>query len=339
MDDSQQSPTFMPSTGGPEAEVTRRHFLSGGLVALSGAVAVGAAASPLRNVDVDEIPTAAEFFQKHYKEMTPEDKAQVFERIREAVGRRHGVVAKVTDPAPLDGVEFVYGLNISRCIGCRRCVHACVRENNQSRSPEIQYIRVLEMERGSIDVETSDHYYDRSSLPHPHKYYMPVQCHQCAKPPCVKVCPVEATWQEPDGIIVIDYDWCIGCRYCIAACPYWARRFNFATPKIPQGQLNSEMAYLSNRPRSRGVTEKCTFCLQRTREGRMPACLEVCPTGSRKFGNVLDPDSEVAYILTHKRIYVFKEDVGTIPRFFYYFDERGSRFRDPIDEQHAEDSE
>ena len=78
--------------------------------------------------------------------------------------------------------------------------------------------------------------------------------------------------------------------------------------------------------------EKCTFCLQRTRVGRLPACLEVCPTGSRKFGNVLDPESEVAYILKHKRVYVLKEEVGTIPRFFYYFDERGSRYREPITE-------
>ncbi|UCG32969.1 MAG: hypothetical protein JSU68_15055, partial [Phycisphaerales bacterium] len=87
---------------------------------------------------------------------------------------------------------------------------------------------------------------------------------------------------------------------------------------------------LSNRPRRKGVMEKCTYCLHRTRVGRMPACVEVCPTGSRKFGNVLDPASEVAYILRHKRVYVLKEDVGTIPRFFYYFDERGSRYHEPI---------
>jgi molybdopterin-containing oxidoreductase family iron-sulfur binding subunit len=90
------------------------------------------------------------------------------------------------------------------------------------------------------------------------------------------------------------------------------------------------MAYLSNRPRHKGVMEKCTYCLHRTRVGRLPACLEVCPTGSRKFGNVLDPNSEVAYILKHKRVYVLKEDVGTTPRFFYYFDERGSRYSEPI---------
>jgi molybdopterin-containing oxidoreductase family iron-sulfur binding subunit len=310
--------------------VSRRGFLSKGVAALAGVSAVAAAAAPLRHLDREDIPSLEAFLQKHYKEMTPEDKEHVFQRIRQAVKRRYNVDVRLNDPPPLNGVEFVYGLNLSRCIGCRRCVHACVEENNPSRAPEIQYIRVLEMEKGSIDVESADHHYDTPVVPDPDKYYMPVQCHQCAKPPCVKVCPVEATWQEPDGITVIDYDWCIGCRYCEAACPYWARRFNFAAPRIPDGELNPEMAYLSNRPRQKGVMEKCTFCLHRTRLGRLPACLEVCPTGSRKFGNVLDPDSEVAYILRHKRVYVLKEDVGTIPRFFYFFDERGSRYREPI---------
>ena len=316
--------------GPPDSNVTRRAFLSQGVAVLAGASAVAAAVSPLRHLSPDDIPTVEEFLQSHYKEMTPEEKGRVFSRIREEVERRYGVEPKLADPPPMDGVEFVYGLNISRCIGCRKCVHACVKENNPSRSPQIQYIRVLEMEKGSVDVETADHHYDPPAVPNPDKYYMPVQCHQCAKPPCVKVCPVEATWQEPDGITVIDYDWCIGCRYCEAACPYWARRFNFAEPEIPEGDLNPNMAYLSNRPRPKGVVEKCTYCLHRTRVGRMPACLEVCPTGSRKFGNVLDSESEVAYILMHKRVYVLKEEVGTVPRFFYYFDERGSRYHDPI---------
>jgi len=318
-----------PDSSSPE--VTRRGFFMKGAAAVAGASAVAAALSPLRHLTSDDIPSVEEFLQKHYKEMTDADKEQVFSRIRTAVAERHdGVEVNLTDPPPLDGVEFVYGLNLSRCIGCRKCVHACVEENNQSRAPEIQYIRVLEMEKGSIDVETADHHYDAPQVPDPDKYYMPVQCHQCAKPPCVKVCPVEATWQESDGIVVIDYDWCIGCRYCEAACPYWARRFNFTEPEIPSEHLNPNMGYLSNRPRQKGVMEKCTYCLHRTRVGRLPACLEVCPTGSRKFGNVLDPESEVAYILQHKRVYVLKEDVGTLPRFFYYFDERGSRYAEPI---------
>ncbi len=317
-------------TGGPAPGLTRRGFLRKGAAAVAGASAVAAALSPLRNLPQRDLPTFEKLFQKHYREMTPAEKDAVLRRVEGEVKARHGIDAKVSDPPPLTGVEFVYALNISRCIGCRRCVHACVKENNQSRSPEIQYIRVLKMEKGSIDVETSDHHYDPPLVPEHDSYYMPVQCHQCKKPPCVKACPVEATWQEPDGITVIDYDWCIGCRYCEAACPYWARRFNFATPEIAADQLNPDMAYLSNRPRAKGVMEKCTYCLQRTRRGRMPACVEVCPTGSRKFGNVLDPDSEVAYILRQKRVFILKEEVGTLPRFFYYFDERGSRYREPI---------
>ncbi len=319
-----------PPISGSGPGVTRRGFIGKGAAVIAGAAGLGAALSPLRHLSKDDLPTAEKFFQKHYKEMTTEEKQAAIERITREVSRRFGVDAKVDDPPPMDGVEYVYALNLSRCIGCRKCVFACVEENNQSRSPEIQYIRVLKMKKGGINVETSDHHYDPAQVPEDDSYYMPVQCHQCANPPCVKVCPVEATWQEPDGITVIDYDWCIGCRYCEAACPYWARRFNFAKPQIPKEALNSTMAYLSNRPRPKGVVEKCTFCLQRTRRGRMPACVEVCPTGSRKFGNVLDPESEVSYILKHKRVFVFKEDVHTLPRFFYYFDERGSRYHEPI---------
>jgi Fe-S-cluster-containing dehydrogenase component len=323
-------PAPTPSGDGESSEISRRGFLQQGAAALAGACALTAALSPLRDLKPGDLPSAETFLQKHYKEMTPAEKQTALARIQREVEQHFHVKPQVLDPPPLTGVEFVYALNISRCIGCRKCVHACVHENNQSRSPEIQYIRVLKMEKGSIDVETSDHHYDVPVVPEHDSYYMPVQCHQCAKPPCVKVCPVEATWQEPDGIVVVDYDWCIGCRYCEAACPYWARRFNFTEPLLPAEELNPNMSYLSNRPRPKGVMEKCTYCLHRTRLGRMPACVEVCPTGSRKFGNVLDPESEVAYILKHKRVFVLKEDVGTLPRFFYYFDERGSRYSEPI---------
>ncbi|RME43956.1 MAG: 4Fe-4S dicluster domain-containing protein [Deltaproteobacteria bacterium] len=288
------------------------------MIGTSAVAATAAALSPLR--EIDEFPSFEEFFQKHYKELTPEEKKEIFRRIEGQVKERYGVDATISDPPPMEGVQFAYALNIGRCIGCRRCVHACVKENNQSRSPEIQYIRVLQMRKGSIDVESSDHHYDGDTVPNKDFYYMPVQCHQCANPPCVKVCPVEATWQEPDGIVVIDYDWCIGCRYCEAACPYWARRFNFAEPQIPKEEINPNMGYLSNRPRKKGVMEKCTFCLHRTREGKYPACLEVCPVGARKFGNILDPESEISKILETKRVYVLKQDVGTLPRFYYYFD-------------------
>jgi Fe-S-cluster-containing dehydrogenase component len=320
-------PAGGPGSGayGGQPSVTRRSFLRGAATGVGGLAAFAAALSPLRNLDPDNLSSLDQFLQKHYKEMTPQEMEQALQRIRGQVERRYGVRPEIRDIRPMAGVEFVYALNLSRCIGCRKCVHACVAENNQSRSPEIQYIRVLEMPRGTIDIEQGNHHYDRPTVPDKDHFYLPVQCHQCANPPCVKVCPVEATWKEPDGIVVIDYDWCIGCRYCEAACPYWARRFNFAQPQIPADQLNPNMSYLSNRPRPRGVMEKCTFCLHRTREGRMPACLEACPTGARKFGNILDPESEVSQILRSKRVFVLKEEAGTLPRFFYYFDERYPR--------------
>jgi molybdopterin-containing oxidoreductase family iron-sulfur binding subunit len=124
---------------------------------------------------------------------------------------------------------------------------------------------------------------------------------------------------EPDGIVVVDYDWCIGCRFCMAACPYGARHFNWAKPMIPKDEINPSTHYLGNRPRPKGVVEKCTFCIQRVRNGRYPACVEVCPVGARKFGNLLDPDSEIRYIIDKKRVLVLKEELNTMPKFFYFY--------------------
>jgi len=125
--------------------------------------------------------------------------------------------------------------------------------------------------------------------------------------------------QEPDGIVVVDYDRCVGCRCCMAACPYGARRFNWASPGLAADQLNPETHYLGNRPRPMGVVEKCTFCIQRVRSGLYPACVEICPAGARKFGNLLDPKSEIRYVMDHKRVFIFKEELGTHPRFFYFY--------------------
>jgi Fe-S-cluster-containing dehydrogenase component len=309
-------PTQPPADRG---EVSRRSFLRSGAVAISGLAALAASLSPLR--ELKNFTSVEQWRQKYYKELTPEEMAKVLKRIEEEVKQQYDVQARVRDLKPMNGVEFRYALNLTRCVGCRKCVHACVAENNQSRTPEIQYIRVLRMPHGSIDLEKAEHNYAPAAVPEKGYFYMPVQCQQCENPPCVKVCPVNATWQDKDGITVIDYNWCIGCRYCEAACPYWARRFNFTKPGLPKDLVNPDMAYLGNRPRYQGVMEKCHFCIQRTRVGRYPACLEVCPAGARKFGNVLDPESEVSYILKHKRVFIkLKEEMGTSPRFFYYFD-------------------
>ncbi len=298
------------------SKIKRRSFLKAG----AGAAIVGAlvaTVAPLRNLKAGSLDG---FFQQHYKRLSVADLQAIIARLEGEIGRDYGAAVSIKDPKPKPGVRFAYALNLSRCNGSRRCVTACVQENNQSRDPAIQYIKVLEMPSGTFDLEKSDQHYDHEQVPMDGKFYLPVQCQQCEDPPCTKVCPVEATWKEPDGITVIDYDWCIGCRYCMAACPYEARRFNFSKPEIPTEDINPNMGYLSNRIRPAGVVEKCHFCLHRTREGKNPACLEVCPTGARVFGDLNDPESEIRYIVQNKRTYILKEEAGTIPAFFYYFD-------------------
>jgi molybdopterin-containing oxidoreductase family iron-sulfur binding subunit len=258
------------------------------------------------------------FAFSHYKELDAEDKKLLIARIEAETLARTGVKVEVEDPAPQRGVRFAFALNINACIGCRRCVEACARENNLSTNPSHRYIRVLEQPRGRPALHHARVDYE-GEVPKEGKQYLPVQCQQCDKPPCVTVCPCEATWKEPDGVVVIDYEWCIGCRYCLVACPYDARRFNFGQAQVAPDAINPKQGLLSNRMRPTGVTEKCTFCLHRTRQGLYPACLEACPTGARKFGNLDDPESEVRQIISEKSVLVLEEHVGTVPRFYYYF--------------------
>jgi Fe-S-cluster-containing dehydrogenase component len=262
-----------------------------------------------------------DFLRKHFKELGPAELAKVLAKVEKRNEERFRRKTTVSAEGPRPGVEFGYGLDISRCVGCRRCVYACVKENNQSReSPQIHWIRVLEMEKEhGVDLAHSEIYYEADAVPRPGKFYFPVQCQQCRNPPCVKACPTQATWKEKDGIVVIDYDWCIGCRCCMSACPYGARHFNWATPTLPAEELNPNQHYLGNRPRPKGVVEKCTFCIQRTRAGRYPACVEVCPVGARKFGNLLDPESEIRKVMETKRVFVFKEELATHPQFYYFY--------------------
>ncbi len=301
----------------PDQKFTRRSFLKGGAIAVAGVAATGAALSPLLNAR--EIPSLEELKQKHYKRLSDEEKEAIFARLEQNIAEKYGVDAQIDDQKILGDTEFAYILNIGRCIGCRKCVYACMKENNTSRNPQIQYIRVLKLKKGAIDLESASHDYPEKEAADPNYVYMPVQCQQCRKPPCVKVCPVKATWMEKDGLVVVDYNWCIGCRYCEAACPYHARRFNFSETAILPEEINPTMGYLSNRLRSLGVMEKCTFCLHRSRKGQYPACHDACPTGARKFGDLRDPESEARKILERERVYVLKQEVGTLPRFYYVF--------------------
>lgn len=293
----------------------RRKFLKTVAVAAAAALApLTKASSAVKDFDFDD------FVQKNFREMTPQEVEKMLKRLEKKYKEKYGKDFVVKATPPMENVEFGYALNLSKCIGCRRCVYACVKENNLSRKPhQIHYIRVMRFKNGPIDLEKSEHYYEAEQVPEKGYFYVPIQCQHCRKAPCVKACPVRATWTEKDGIVVVDYNWCIACRYCMAACPYKGRNFNWAEPQIPVEELNTNTHYLGNRPRMKNVVEKCTFCIQRSREGRYPACVEICPVGARKFGNLLDPNSEVRRIIETKRIFRLKEDLNTDPKFFYFF--------------------
>ncbi len=260
-----------------------------------------------------------EFLQNHYKELTDDDRKQLITRLEEEQKEKYHVDVKINDPQPIENVKFGYAINLSVCNGNGKCMEACHKENNHDRATKQSYIRVFEMQHGSINFEHGNTTFTHA-VPQKDKYYLPVQCQQCDNPPCVHVCPVEATWKEDDGIVVVDYNWCIGCRYCQAACPYHARRFNWQAPQILPSDINPNQGLLSNRIRPQGVVEKCHFCLHKTRNGQLPACLEACPTGARIFGNLLDPESDISWVLKNKRVFVLKEELGCKPSFFYFFD-------------------
>ncbi|HEY7528805.1 MAG TPA: 4Fe-4S dicluster domain-containing protein, partial [Candidatus Deferrimicrobiaceae bacterium] len=143
------------------------------------------------------------FFQKNFRELDKPELQRVLARLENEYARQFGKPVKVKATPPLEGVQYGYALDLSRCIGCRRCVYGCVRENNQSRDPQIHWIRVLQLKKEKgVDLEEAEQYYNPSKVPEPGHFYMPVQCHQCKNPPCTKVCPVQATWTETDGIVV-----------------------------------------------------------------------------------------------------------------------------------------
>lgn len=260
-----------------------------------------------------------EYFQGNFKLMDVSEREETVHRLERQhelqTGRRIDVSAKDAIP----GVLFGYAFNISKCRGYLECIRGCIKENNQDRASGMQYITLHEHKKGSFNFSKApdDFFHEVPAEGH---FYIGTQCFHCANPPCVDVCPVQATWMEKDGIVVVDYNWCIGCRYCEAACPYDARRFNWSDPHVPENEINGKQHYLGNRLRKKGVMEKCTFCIQRTREGKNPACVEACPTGARIFGNLLDPDSEIRWILKNKKVFRLKEDLGTDPKFWYFMD-------------------
>jgi Fe-S-cluster-containing dehydrogenase component len=141
-----------------------------------------------------------------------------------------------------------------------------------------------------------------------------VLCNHCENPACVRVCPTQATWKRADGIVMTDEHRCIGCRYCMVACPYGSRSFNWKDPRegLDVNQLNADYP-----TRTRGVVEKCTFCAERLGEGRLPACVEACSKKALIFGNLADPKSEIRALLNARNSIRRSPALGTGPAIYY----------------------
>ncbi len=299
----------------------RRDFLKGAVkaVALGSAAMTSGCGTGLLGSKEEMSLRFQEYFKSNYRLMTLQEKDETVQRLERLAKLRKSVDIQMSSKEPIEGVLYGYAFNVTRCEGFMECVAACVKENNLDRQSQTQYIRIFEMEHGQMTPESGESKFFHE-VPVEGHFYMGAQCYHCENAPCIKACPTKATWRDPDGIVVVDYDWCIGCRYCMAACPYFGRRFNWNKPLVPLNEMTKKQHYLGNRIRAKGVMEKCTFCVQRTRKGRLPACVEACPTGSRVFGNLLDPKSEIRFVLKHKKVFRLKEDLGTDPKFWYFID-------------------
>ena len=159
---------------------------------------------------------------------------------------------------------------------------------------------------------------------------LPLGCQHCDSPPCTNACPTSATYQTPEGIVAQIYPRCIGCRYCMNACPYGVRVYNWTTPEWPDSMVPMDNPDVS--PRPKGVVEKCTFCHHRLiranerarAEGRelapgdyVPACVQTCPAGAMAFGDLADPRSEITALAANPRAFRLKEELGTRPKVIY----------------------
>jgi Fe-S-cluster-containing dehydrogenase component len=197
--------------------------------------------------------------------------------------------------------QWAMAIDIEKCIGCRRCLRACKEENHV---PEDEGLNRTWLERyemgpdGSLEAELitrTDLADDVGVGDGDRGFFVPKLCNQCSNPPCVSVCPVNATFTTPDGVILLDRDRCIGCKYCVVACPYGAR---FLHPETL-------------------VVDKCTFCYHRITRGLKTACVQACPTGARILGDLKDPEDPVRQRLLDEALQVVKPSLGTKPRVYY----------------------
>ncbi|MDP2918617.1 MAG: 4Fe-4S dicluster domain-containing protein [Dehalococcoidia bacterium] len=255
---------------------------------------------------------------------SPTSGATTLLTVKKAEPRKYRVDGSGTKPT--EGTRFVMVIDAGACIGCRRCVYACKTENNIPDTISPPWIEVFQM-KNEVDLTGTPSREDLKTgsttsyteSPLPGMWYQPVQCNHCDNAPCVRVCPTGATYKTEDGFVLMDYEKCVGCRFCVVACPYSARRFNWIKPQVDQVNVNPLVPV-----RPVGVVEKCTFCVHRTRDGKLPRCVEVCPVGARHFGNINDPESEVAKIITDTPNFRLLEELNTQPNIRYIV--RGKKY-------------
>ena len=197
-------------------------------------------------------------------------------------------------------------INLDRCIGCHTCANACKMQNNVPMG--MLWNRVLTEGCDVVDGALGEY-------PNLTRTYLPIACQHCENPACLKVCPTGATYKDEMGRVEIDYDKCIGCRMCMAACPYNARVFNWEEPRRDP-DFNYGDKDVPVRPK--GVAEKCTMCKERTDRGEEPMCVRCCLSKARVFGDLDDPDSEISRILRERRSTRLLEEKGTEPQIYYY---------------------
>ena len=215
---------------------------------------------------------------------------------------------------PVNERKWVMVIDQQKCIGCQACTVSCNAENNLP--PGVLYRPVPEVEVGTF--------------PNVSWVFTPRPCMHCDNPPCVPVCPVTATWKREDGIVVINYDICIGCRNCLASCPYNARTADFGefygrgTPEIMDYETRPNYEYSRKWARKPGTgkspignARKCHFCLHRIRVGMLPACVTTCLGGATSFGDYNNPHSLVHELVGSSRAKRLKEELGTKPSVYY----------------------